>query len=158
MAGAAVGIGTTLLLHCDLVYAATNARFSLPFVQLGLCTEAASSLLLPQLAGYPRAAEKVLLGEPFDADEAREMGLVSRVLPVETLNEFALGQARKLAALPPASLRASKGFMKDANREAILRRIAEEAAQFARMLVAPEAREALSAFMEKRPADFSKFE
>lgn len=158
VAGAAVGIGTTMLLHCDLVYAGANARFSLPFAQLGLCPEAASSILLPQLAGYQRAAEKLLLGEAFDATEALAMGLVSRVLPVETLNAFALGQAKKLAALPPSSLRVTKALMKDANREAILTRIAEESVQFGKMLSAPEAREALTAFAEKRPADFSKFD
>jgi enoyl-CoA hydratase/carnithine racemase len=158
VAGAAVGIGTTMLLHCDLVYAGANARFSLPFTQLGLCPEAASSILLPQLAGYQRAAEKLLLGEPFDAEEAHNLGLVTRVLPTETLNDFALTQAKRLAALPPSSLRVTKGLMKDANRNAVLQRIAEEGAQFGKMLIAPEAREALTAFMEKRPADFSKFD
>ena len=81
VAGPAVGIGTTLLLHCDLVYAADNAAFSLPFVNLGLCPEAGSSLLLPQLVGYQRAAEKLLFGEPFSAEDALDMGLVNRVLP-----------------------------------------------------------------------------
>ncbi|HTJ94508.1 MAG TPA: enoyl-CoA hydratase [Pararobbsia sp.] len=158
VAGAAVGIGTTMLLHCDLVYAGANARFSLPFAQLGLCPEAASSLLLPQLAGYQRAAEKLLLGESFDASEALAMGLVSRVLAADEVNAFALAQASKLAALPPASLRVTKGLMKDANRATILARMNEEGAQFGKMLVAPEAREAFAAFMEKRAPDFAQFD
>ncbi|MGZ8291356.1 MAG: enoyl-CoA hydratase-related protein, partial [Telluria sp.] len=106
VSGAAVGIGTTMLMHCDLVYAADNAKFSMPFSQLGLCPEFASSLLFPQLAGYPRAAEKLLLGEAFLAQEAFDMGLVSKVLPLAELLPFAQGQAAKLAALPAASVRA----------------------------------------------------
>ncbi|CAM2140812.1 Enoyl-CoA hydratase [Pararobbsia alpina] len=157
VSGAAVGIGTTMLLHCDLVYAGANARFSLPFTQLGLCPEAASSLLLPQLAGYQRAAEKLLLGEAFDANEALAMGLVSRVLPAEEVNAFALAQAKKLAALPSASLRVTKALMKDANRSAVLARMDEEGAQFGKMLGAPEAREAFAAFMEKRAPNFAQF-
>jgi enoyl-CoA hydratase/carnithine racemase len=158
VAGAAVGIGTTMLLHCDIVYAGDKARFSLPFAQLGLCPEAASSLLLPQLAGYQRAAEKLLLGEAFGADEALAMGLVSRVLPAAELNAFALEQARKLAALPSNSLRTTKAFMKDANRAAVQERMSEEGTQFGKMLVAPEAREAFSAFMEKRAPNFAQFD
>lgn len=158
VAGAAVGIGTTMLLHCDLVYAGANARFSLPFAQLGLCPEAASSLLLPQLAGYQRAAEKLLLGEAFSADEALAMGLVSRVVPAAELNAFALAQAHKLAALPSTSLRTTKALMKDVNRPAVLARMSEESTQFGKMLVAPEAREAFAAFMEKRTPDFTQFD
>ena len=157
VAGAAVGIGTTMLLHCDLVYAGANARFSLPFAQLGLCPEAASSMLLPQLAGYARAAEKLLLGEAFDANEALAMGLVSRVLPAEEVNAFALAQAKKLAALPATSLRGTKALMKDANRAAVLARMSEESTLFGKLLVAPEAREAFSAFMEKRAPNFAQF-
>ncbi|MFM2398729.1 MAG: hypothetical protein RL341_886, partial [Pseudomonadota bacterium] len=85
VAGAAVGIGTTLLLHCDLVYAADNAKFSMPFASLGLCAEFASSVLVPANAGYVRAAEKLLLGEPFDVTEAIEMGIVNRALPPSEL-------------------------------------------------------------------------
>src|SRR5476649_571278 len=106
--GGAVGIGTTMLLHCDLVYAASTAKFALPFVQLGLCPEAASSLLLPRIAGYQRAAEKLLLGEPFDAAEALAMGIVNKVLPPAELLAYATAQARKLIALPAASLRVTK--------------------------------------------------
>jgi enoyl-CoA hydratase/carnithine racemase len=158
VAGAAVGVGTTMLLHCDLVYAAPTAKFSLPFAQLGLCPEAASSLLLPRIAGYQRAAEKLLLGEAFDAHEAVQMGFVNRVLDAEEVDAFALKQAQKLASLPAASLRISKSLMKGADAAAIAHRLDEEAGHFATMLKAPEAREAFQAFFEKRKPDFSRFE
>lgn len=157
VSGAAIGVGTTMLLHCDLVYAGDNAKFSLPFVQLGLCPEAASSLLLPRLAGYQGAAEKLLLGEPFDAQEALRMGLVTRVVPVAGLHDFALAQARKLAALPASSLRETKRLMKGADIAAMEQRMDEEGAVFRRMLQAPEAKEAFTAFFEKRKPDFSRF-
>lgn len=157
VAGPAVGVGTTMLLHCDLVYAADNARFSVPFVQLGLCPEAASSLLLPALAGYQRAAEKLLLGEPFDAAEARDMGLVSKVLPAVELLGFARAQARKLARLPASSIRATKRLMKADRLETVAARMRDEGEAFGAMLASPEAREAFSAFLEKRAPDFSRF-
>ena len=118
--GPAVGIGTTLLLHCDLVYAGDNAAFSLPFVNLGLCPEAASSLLLPQMLGYHRAAEALLLGEPFMAEAALEVGLVNRVLPPTECNAYAQAQAKKLAAKPLASLVATKRLMKQGQQAATL--------------------------------------
>ncbi|AQW30567.1 enoyl-CoA hydratase [Ralstonia syzygii subsp. celebesensis] len=157
VSGAAVGVGTTMLLHCDLVYASETARLSMPFAQLGLCPEAASSPLLPQLAGYHRAAEKLLFGEPFDASEARELGLVNRVLPVAELDAFVRAQARKLTFLPPASLRATKRLMKEGTAPQIAVRMTVESEQFGRMLRAPEAREAFTAFFEKRRPDFSRF-
>ncbi|MQR00418.1 enoyl-CoA hydratase [Glaciimonas soli] len=157
VSGAAVGVGTTMLLHCDLVYAADNAKFSMPFTQLGLCPEAASSLLLPQLSGYQRAAEKLLLGEAFDAAEAHAMGLVNKVLPADQLLAFAQAQTEKLVALPAASIRASKKLMKADQMAAVDKRMAEEIAQFASMLTAPEAREAMTAFFQKRKPDFSQF-
>ena len=155
--GPAVGIGTTMLLHCDLVYAGDNARFATPFAQLGVCPEAASSLLLPAIAGWQRAAEKLLLGEPFGAEEAREMGLVNRVLPAAEAIGVARAQAAKLAALPPASLRETKRLMKHALGDAIPAQMAAEGEVFGRMLRAPEAREAFTAFFEKRRPDFSSF-
>jgi enoyl-CoA hydratase/carnithine racemase len=155
--GPAVGVGTTLLLHCDLVYAGDTARFSVPFAQLGLCPEAASSLLLPALAGWQRAAEKLLLGEPFDAAEAKEMGLVNRVLPAAEAIPFARAQAAKLAALPAASLRETKRLMRAARGDAVARQMAAEGEVFGRMLRAPEAREAFAAFFGKRRPDFSSF-
>lgn len=158
VSGAAVGIGTTLLLHCDLVYASDTAKLTLPFTQLGLCPEAASSLLLPRLVGYQRAAEKLLLGEPFSAQEAFEMGLVTKVLPVAELDAHVQRQAAKLAALPASSLRETKRLMKGNDGAAVKSQMAEEASVFARMLVAPEAKEAFTAFFEKRKPDFSKFQ
>lgn len=156
VAGAAVGIGTTMLLHCDLVYAADNAKFSLPFVQLGLCPEFASSLLLQQIAGYPRAAEKLMLGEPFFAAEAHQMGLLSKVVPAVELLEFAQGQAARLSALPASSLRVTKRLMKQAQAETIRTRIQEENRHFGEMLGAAEAKEAFAAFFEKRKPNFSE--
>jgi len=157
VSGAAVGIGTTLLLHCDLVYAADNAKFSMPFAQLGLCPEFASSLLFTQLAGYPRAAEKLLLGEAFLAQEAYEMGLVSKVLPLDELMPFAQRQAAKLVALPAASIRTTKALMKRGKNAAVTEVMAAENERFGAMLLEPEAKEAFSAFFEKRKPDFTKF-
>lgn len=157
VSGGAVGIGTTLLLHCDLVYAAENAKFSMPFAPLGVCPEFASSMLLPQLAGYQRAAEKLLLGEAFSAQEALQMGLVCKVLPVEELLPYAKAQAAKLVALPPASIRASKRLMKQRQAETVATTMVAENKIFAAMLVAPEAKEAFTAFFEKRKPDFSQF-
>ena len=157
VAGAAVGIGTTLLMHCDLVYAADNAKFSMPFSQLGLCPEAASSLLFPQIVGYQRAAEKLLLGEPFLADEAHRMGLVNKVLPPDQLLEFAQAQARKLTALPASSIRATKRLMKSGQIAAVEAQMTEEGKSFGAMLSAPEAKEAFAAFFQKRKPDFTQF-
>jgi enoyl-CoA hydratase/carnithine racemase len=154
--GAAIGVGTTMLLHCDLVYAGENATLSLPFVHLGLCPEAASSLLLPAVVGYQRAAEKLLLGEPFGAAEAKEIGIVNRVLPPAEVERFALAQAAKLASRPLSSLLATKALMKRSFTDAVREQMVEEGRYFARMLGEPAAREAFSAFLEKRPADFSK--
>ncbi|MBN6731256.1 enoyl-CoA hydratase [Burkholderia multivorans] len=150
--GPAVGIGTTLLLHCDLVYATDSASFCLPFVRLGLCAEAGSSLLLPQLAGYQRAAEKLLLGEPFDVREAVAMGLVNRVVAEFDLDTFVRVQAAKLAALPPESVRISKALMKQANAQQTQRQIELEGEQFRRLLKSTEAQDALRTFLgKKRP-------
>jgi enoyl-CoA hydratase/carnithine racemase len=154
--GPAVGVGTTLLLHCDLVYAGDNAQFILPFVNLGVCPEAASTLLLPALAGYLRASEKLLLGEPFDAAEAREMGLVNRVMAPAEVEPFARAQAAKLAAKPLASVLETKRLMKRPVQALIAETMAEEGAVFSRMLTEPAAREAFMAFMQKRKPDFSQ--
>jgi enoyl-CoA hydratase/carnithine racemase len=154
--GPAVGIGTTLLFHCDLVYAGDNAAFSMPFVNLGLCPEAASSLLVPQMMGYHRAAEALLLGEPFMAEAALEVGLVNRVVPPSEANAYAQSVARKLAAKPLASLIETKRLMKKPQAEAVLRQMAEEGASFGRMLREPAAREAFTAFIERRLPDFSR--
>ena len=144
-----------MLLHCDLVYAGDNAAFSMPFVNLGLCPEAASSLLVPQLMGYHRAAEALLLGEPFTAETALEVGLVNRIMPPSEANALAQQQARKLATKPLSSLIETKRFMKASNAPLLAARMAEEGASFGRMLKEPAAREAFTAFMEKRRPDFS---
>ena len=153
--GPAVGVGTTLLFHCDLVYAGDNAAFSMPFVNLGLCPEAGSSLLVPQMMGYHRAAEALLLGEPFLAEAAMEVGLVNRVVPPTEANAVAQAQARKLAAKPLSSLIETKRLMKKGQSAQVLAQIGEEAVSFGRMLREPAAREAFTAFMEKRRPDFS---
>jgi enoyl-CoA hydratase/carnithine racemase len=154
--GPAVGIGTTMLFHCDLVYAGDNAAFSMPFVNLGLCPEAASSLLVPQMMGYHRAAEALLMGEPFMAEAALEVGLANRVVPPTEANGIAQAQARKLAAKPMASLIETKRLLKKSQLPEVLARIDEEAVSFGRMLGEPAAKEAFTAFMEKRKPDFSK--
>lgn len=154
--GPAVGIGTTLLLHCDLVYAGDNAAFAMPFVNLGLCPEAASSLLAPQLFGYHRAAEALLLGEPFMAEAALEVGLVNRVVAPSEVTHLAQAQARKLAAKPLASLVATKQLLKKSSADQVIARIDDENAIFRKMLAEPAAREAFAAFMERRKPDFSK--
>ncbi len=153
--GPAVGIGTTLLLHCDLIYAGDNAAFSMPFVNLGLCPEAASSLLVPQLMGYPRAAEALLLGEPFTAETALEIGLINRIVPPSEASALALQQARKLAGKPLPSLIETKRLMKKGQAAVTAERMVEESISFGRMLSEPAAREAFTAFMEKRRPDFS---
>ncbi len=150
VAGPAIGIGCTLLLHCDLVYAAPNARFQLPFVALGIVPEFGSTLLLPRLAGYQRAAELFLLGEPFSADQAREAGIVNAVVPAAEVLELAERKARALAALPPESIRLTKALLKATQRGALEARIAEESRIFAERLDSPEARAAMNAFLEKR--------
>jgi enoyl-CoA hydratase/carnithine racemase len=155
VAGPAVGIGTTLLLHCDLVYAGDNAAFSLPFVNLGLCPEAASSMLLPAMFGHHRAAEALLLGEPFFAEAAMEVGLINRVLPPTEVNAYAQAQARKLSAKPLSSLMATKRLMKRHQQAQVLDVMAEEGEVFARMLREPAAKEAFGAFMEKRKPNFA---
>ena len=156
VAGPAVGIGTTLLFHCDLVYAGDNAAFSMPFVNLGLCPEAASSLLAPRMFGYHRAAEALLLGEPFFAEAAQEVGLVNRVLPPMEVNGYAQAQARKLAGKPLSSLIETKRLMKGTQQTEVLAQMATEGQSFGRMLREPAAREAFGAFVEKRKPDFSQ--
>jgi enoyl-CoA hydratase/carnithine racemase len=155
VAGPAVGIGTTMLFHCDLVYAGDNAAFSMPFVNLGLCPEAASSLLAPRMFGYHRAAEALLMGEPFFAEAAQEVGLVNRVVPPTEVNGYAQAQARKLAGKPLSSLIETKRLMKG-DTQAVLQKMDDEGQSFGRMLREPAAKEAFGAFMEKRKPDFSK--
>jgi enoyl-CoA hydratase/carnithine racemase len=157
VAGPAVGIGTTVLLHCDLVYAAPSARFALPFVNLGLCPEAASSYLLPLTVGMPKAAEWLLFGEPFGAEEAERAGLVNAVVPEGDLLAHATARAEALAAKPPASVRLTKHFLREGHRQAVRQAMRAEAEAFLQRLQSEEAAEAFTAFFEKRPPDFARF-
>lgn len=154
--GAAVGIGVTLLLHCDLVYLAEDARLTMPFVSLGLVPEFASSLLVPLWAGQARAAEKILLGLPFGAQEALAMGLASAVLPATEVLPHARAMAARFNALPPGAVRESKRLLKRAQARQVEEAILEEARSFSGRLGGPEVREAVAAFFEKRAPDFSR--
>jgi enoyl-CoA hydratase/carnithine racemase len=155
--GAVVGIGTTMLLHCDLVVAARSAKLSLPFVALGLVPEAASTLLLPRAVGHLRAAELLLLDEPIDAETALRWGLVNRIVDDERLIDAAMELVTRVASLPPAAVRLTKQLLKD-DRGGVGVRIEQEADIFVDRLKAPEFQEAASAFLEKRPPDFSRFD
>jgi enoyl-CoA hydratase/carnithine racemase len=155
--GAAIGIGTTMLLHCDLVYVSDEARLAMPFVALALVPEYASSLLVPQLMGHRRAAEKLLLGDPFTAEQAVECGIANAVLPAAEVASHARRVAERFNALPPSAVREAKRLMRAPQREQILRVIAEEGALFTARLRSPEAMEAFQAFFHKRAPDFSKF-
>jgi enoyl-CoA hydratase/carnithine racemase len=156
--GLAVGIGVTLLLHCDLVYVADDATFSMPFTSLGLVPEFASTLLLPRIAGRARAAEKLLLGKPFPAAEAVVMGIANAVLPSADVVAHARKVARLLAALPPGAVRDTKKLLRDADAAEVKDAILREASYFGPRLAGAEAREAISAIIEKRAPDFSKFQ
>jgi enoyl-CoA hydratase/carnithine racemase len=157
VAGVAVGIGTTMLLHCDLVYAAPDARFQLPFVNLGLCPEAGSSVMLPELMGHRRAAELLLFGEPFSSEKALELGIINAVYPGGELLEAATAKARQLAEKPPSGLRTTKALLKRSAAGAVAEAMARETEKFAALLQGPEAREAMMAFVQRRKPDFSKF-
>ena len=155
--GAAIGIGTTLLLHCDFVYVSDEARLAMPFVSLGLVPEFASSLVVPQLMGNVRAAEKILLGDPFSGAEAVECGIANAVLPAAEVVLHARRVAERFNALPPGAVQESKKLLRRARSQAALDTIAVESEIFARRLRSPEAQEAFSAFFQKRKPDFSKF-
>ncbi|MGH6843088.1 MAG: enoyl-CoA hydratase-related protein [Methylocella sp.] len=146
--GLAIGIGATMTLHCDLVYAAPDTTFRLPFVDLGLVPEAASSLLLPRRVGMAKAAEFMLLGEPFDAEAAVRLGLANAIVPAGELYGFAIGQAARLGAKPRASLAATRRLMRG-DRTEILARIEEEARLFSAALRSQDARAAFAAFLGK---------
>jgi enoyl-CoA hydratase/carnithine racemase len=156
--GLAVGIGVTMLLHCDLVYVADNASFSMPFTSLGLVPEFASTLLLPLVAGRVRAAEKLLLGRPFPAPEAVVMGLANAVLPAAELLPHARKVAQGFNALPPGAVRDTKRLLRQVQSAAIQEAIMREASYLGPRLAGAEAREAIAAILEKRPPDFSKFQ
>jgi len=154
--GNCVGIGTTMLLHCDLVIAEEGARFSLPFVDLGLVPEAASSLLLPRFAGRRRAARYLLLGEPFGVEEALSVGIVSHVASSGDLGSTLDGILNALLAKPADALRATQRLLRHAERDELLDRMRLEGAAFSERLASAEAKEAIAAFFEKRKPDFSR--
>ncbi len=156
--GPAIGIGVTMLLHCDLVYAGESARFQLPFVNLGLSPEAGSSLLLPKLMGHTRAAELLLLGEPFSAQTALSCGLINQVLADEAVLDRARAVARALTLKPAASLRISKQLLRAPYAQQTEEAIAREIEVFSQRLSSPEAREAFEAFFGKREPDFRRFD
>jgi enoyl-CoA hydratase/carnithine racemase len=155
--GLAVGIGTTILLHCDLVYAADETRFMMPFVNLGIIPEAGSTLLLPSLIGHQRAAELLLLAEPFSAQRACALGIVNRVLPGDQLLAAVQGIGQTLAEKPADAVCLAKQMMKQHLRGDLERVIREEVLAIAEQLESPETAEALSAFLQKRKPDFSRF-
>lgn len=158
VAGPAVGIGTTLLLHCDLVYVSRDAKLRTPFVNLGLCPEFGSSLILPRLLGQARAAEVLLLGEAFTGAQAAEWGVASAALEdgAETLAK-AREMALRFLELAPSAVAVSKRLMRAPGREELRKVIEEEGELFGQRLRSPEAIEALSAFMQRRKPDFAKF-
>ena len=155
--GAAIGIGATMLLHCDFVYVSDEARLAMPFVSLGLVPEFASSLIVPQLMGNARAAEKLLLGDPFTGADAVECGIANAVLPASEVVNHARRIAERFNALPPGAVRDSKTLMRRARQKLALETIAVEGEVFGARLRSPEAQEAFSAFFQKRKPDFSKF-
>jgi enoyl-CoA hydratase/carnithine racemase len=154
--GPAVGVGVTMLLHCDLVYAARDARFQLPFANIGICLEAGSSVLLPALMGPQRAAELILLGESFGPDKAREYGLVNDIFPVADYQQLAYAKAQRLAAQPPDALRTCRSLLRRTSRSTLHEAMTAEFAEVGRLVQGPEAREAMTAFLQKRKPDFSK--
>ena len=155
--GAAIGIGTTMLLHCDLVYVSDEARLAMPFVGLGLVPEYASSLLVPQLVGQRRAAEMLLMGDPFTPERAVECGFANAVLPAGEVLNHARRMAERFNSLPPSAVREAKQLMKAPQREAVLQTIRTEGELFSKRLRSPEAMEAFQAFFQKRKPDFSQF-
>lgn len=158
VAGPAIGIGTTLLLHCDFVYVADDARLAMPFVALGLVPEFGSSLVVPRLMGQRLAAEKLLLGDPFTGAQAVECGIANAVLPASEVVNHARRVAERFAHLAPSAVRESKRLMRAHDAEQLLATIRTEAEIFSARLRSPEAMEAFQAFFQKRQPDFSKFD
>jgi len=155
--GHAIGIGTTLLLHCDLVYTAEDARLQLPFVNLGLCPEYASSYLVPRLVGHQKASELFLLGEPFSGAQAAQMGIATASVPWDELTVYAREKIARLAKQPPAAIKRSKALLKESQRIAIESSLQAEFIGFAEGLGSEECKESVTAFFEKRAPDFSRF-
>ena len=157
-AGPAVGIGTTMLLHADLAYAAESTRFQMPFASLGLCPEGSSSMALARMAGHVRAAELLMLGEAFSAEHAKSIGLVNAVVPDAELMSYAEARLAKIAAQPAAAIRATKALMRKWTASRVAEVLQAESELFGERLASPEFAEAAKAFFEKRKPDFSKFD
>ena len=153
--GAAIGGGATMLTHCDFVYASETAKFQMPFINLALVPEFGATFSVPMRAGYLRAAELLQLGLPFDAKEALEFGFVTRVVPDQKLLETATETAQKLAEKPAAALQASKRLMKKPWRDALLEAAKAENGEFSVCVRSADTKEAITAFFEKRPPDFT---
>ena len=153
--GFAIGVGTTMLLHCDMVFLAEDAQLQMPFVDLGLVPEAGSSYLLPKLMGHARAAELVMTGKMIDSQRACDLGIANQVCATGETHNMALATARTLAAKPPRGLRMTKALLKS-DRDKVVAQLERESAEFSKRLVSDECKEALTAFAEKRPPDFSK--
>ena len=156
--GAAVGIGTTMLLHSDINFAGDNAKFKLPFANLGLCPEAGSSLLMPLMMGHHRASELLLLGKTFDAQTAKEVGFLNGIHAPQEVFSVALETAKQLTAQPAAALRLTKSLLKQHQQDLLQQVLRTEATHFIERLASPEAAEPFSAFAEKRKPDFSSFD
>ncbi|HEX4891473.1 MAG TPA: enoyl-CoA hydratase [Alphaproteobacteria bacterium] len=155
--GLAIGVGVTMLMHCDMVYAADTARFGMPFVNLGAVPEAGSSVLIPNMLGRMRAMELFLLGDQFNAQKAQELGFVNAVFPAAQLMQEVMTIAARIAAKPPSAVRETKRLVRE--HGALLEKaIREEGRTFDAQLRTPESKEAMKAFSERRPADFSRFE
>ncbi|MFL2799855.1 MAG: enoyl-CoA hydratase [Paracoccaceae bacterium] len=152
VSGLAVGVGVTCLLHCDFVYAESETKFSLPFVKLGLCPEAASTLILPRVSGYLKAAEKLLLGDNFNALDALDMGIVTRIFKAAELSKAVKSTCDKLVSLPPNSLRISKKFLKSEIKEGVKERMKEEGDMLSKLLNSDEAKDAFANFLNKKSA------
>lgn len=153
--GLAIGVGTTMLLHCDLIYATPAASLRTPFLDLGLIQEAGSSLTAPERMGYPRAFELICLGEPFSAERAFAAGLINAIVPAAELEATAMKAARRLAAKPRQALMVSRRLLRQ-NHPQISTAIEDEAKAYRSLMGSPEAREAFTAFLEKRKPDFAK--
>lgn len=156
--GPAIGIGTTMLLHCDLVMASPDATFQMPFTKLALCPEAGSSLLLPQVVGMTRALSLLLTSQTIDANTAAQWGLVTELIPSVLFDNTVEERLAALAALPPEAVRVAKALVRDPMRKAAHDAVDREAGEFIKRLMSAEAGEAMQAFLERRAPDFSKFE
>ncbi len=150
--GVAVGVGLTMLLHCDLVYAAADAKFNFAFIDLGLLPEAGSTYLLPRMLGYGRAAELLMLGEAFDARKAQECGIVNAVVTADELQALTLAKAEQLAAKPPQALRQTKMLLRRGSAKAVQETMELELSMIGERLVSDEARGIMQAFFERRAA------